>query len=467
MIEGPQTREQEEEELKKAMELSRQETPGGAATPQESGITATDSGFQQLPFDGPTLENHLKPATRQNYEPDEWAVVRASVRPKDPSPSQRQRDKNVFPFLACRQEPANLRHRVGPVVMTLHQIPAARNFILALDTSTKSFGSSKDWWKGDKIIDREAQAVEMQNWGSAVEDVNFVDELKRLMAFLDETDRSYGTADSICENQAFRHAWGDLILKFFESLYGRAAVLQLRSMWTEVCIEYYGSDEVRPQEFSVLDFMVPAGPSDVPQSLYSQWDYLFWLRHEDAYHEPSQEPSQITSIREPAQIIFVRVKSAGPAVDIPAVLYIDRYLEKNKDLAKEMQKQCFHIWTALESAREKEQIIKQWKNPQTSELCDRVVLSNKLIAHCEDKIWRIRAKALWRMHEESVGTDAPIPYLPDELTHLAQLNEVESKAVKHYEAEIGLARLTLKSVDQKLARKSSRQGRNIDDILML
>lgn len=412
----------------------------GSATPQESGIIAAGSVPMQ----------QFGPANRPHYEEDEWAVVKASKTSEDPPAPARQRENDVPVFLACRSPQRDQKHRLGPLMMMMHEIPAARNFFLLLQGASMSYGNNKEWWRGSNIT---TMGANDQIWGNDAAGVSLVDELQRLIAFLGETDRAYGTADSLVANHLIRNAWGDPTVKFYESLYNSSASQELIRMWTKVKVEDSALDESRPQEFAILEFKITNDTLDVFRSLYSQWDCLFWLQQENGWEDRQNGGlSQIASIQVPAQVMTMRISTDGLPIEVPEVLYIDRYLESNVEAARVMQNKMFHMWQAIDKASEYESKHSQWTNPKTGQSIDRVKLNRAVIDKSEVQIWRIRADALWRMHEKSVGTEDEIPYLPDELNHLAELNEEEQKAVRHFEAEIALAKLAMAKVDKKLAR---------------
>lgn len=425
------------------------QTSGGVA-PQESGITVNQNEL----ISHPTSETHFGPAMRPSYD-ENWAMVPVNAKSFDPPPSQRLRNSKVPVFLACRLEQAN-KHRLGPLMMILHEIPAARNFFLLLEGSSQSYGNHKEWWRGQQILTK-SQAPE--SWANNYQDVSLVDETQRLIAFLDQTDRTYGTADSLCETHMIKSAWGDQVLRFYEALYNCSNSQELTRMWTSVKVDYTSGDS-RPQEFAILDFRISNDTPEVLCNLYSQWDYLFWIQQENGWDgwagRQDQTLSQIASIQIPAQVMTMRIRTDGLPIEIPEVLYIDRYLEGNLETARGMQNKMFQMWKAIDAAREKEVELSQWKNPDTGSAVDKTALAKRVIERSEDQIWQIRAKALWRMHEDSIGTDDQLPYLPDELNHIAQLNEDEHKALKHFEAQIDLAKLRLTKIDRKLARKFGR-----------
>lgn len=436
---GTQTDAQFEDDLQRAIAESKAASAG--PTPQESGVTDV---IDNTPRFGP--------ATRDNYENDQWSMVRIQPQPSDPPPSARNRLSEALVFLACRQSSAqHRRHRLGLLMMILHEIPATRNFFLLLEGSSQSYGNNNQWWRGEPILPSVDTAFE----GWAANDVHLVDELKRLVAFLDSTDRSYGTADGLRLTASLKEAAWDPTVRFYESLFNSSNAQETPRMWTNVKIE---SSELgsRPQEFAILEFRIPMEIPDFLCNLYGQWDWIFWLNQESALSKcPDEEVDQIASIHVPSQVLTIRVTTEGPRIEMPETLYIDRYLESNLDMARDMQRKTLRMWKAIELATERENAVTKWRDPQNGQIGDKREMAQNLIRHSEHQIWQIRAKALWRMYEKSIGTDEYIPYLPNELCHIAELNEEESKVVKHFEAEIGLARLRLHAIDHKLASESS------------
>lgn len=451
---APTTQQQADEDLNRALLESTSAAATRGATPQESGVISTDPS---LPFFGP--------ANRETYQDDQWAMVRVNKEASDPPPSARKRDPSAPVFLLCRQQGAQ-RHRLGPLMMIKHDIPAARNFFLSLDAFDPpvSYGHNNSWWKGDPILCANSESTEdlPETWSNDYRSVKLEDEIQRLMAFLDATQRSYGTADSMCESPMMKSTWGDPVVQFYQNLYLKAGSQIVRStMWTLVRFES-GADEVPEpmtpptSEFGILEFRVPNELSDVLHSLYSSWDALFWINQESELSGFPQEESERTAYMEnPAEVLTMRIKLEDHRIEIPETFYIDRYLEKNLGTARILKSQMFQIWQALAKSKEAENKITKWKDPtDTWKEYDRIALTKKVIANVENQIWKVRANALWRKHEQSVGTDNEIPYLPTELNHLAELNEEEDKTVKIFESQIDLAKRKLEKIDEQLARKS-------------
>ncbi|ROW05945.1 hypothetical protein VPNG_08477 [Cytospora leucostoma] len=445
---APTTQQQYDDDLNRALLESASNAVSGGVTPQESGIIdATDTS---LPFFGP--------ANRENYDNDQWAMVRVNKEASDPPPSARRRDPQTPVFLVCRQQGLQ-RHRLGPLLMVNHSIPAARNFFLALGSlhppQSGSYGNNNAWWKGDPIFSNESELADdyATAWPNDGRNVKLVDEIQRLMALLDATDRSYGTADLLCESPLMKNAWGDHLVRLYESLYIKTEPPLNLTAWNLLRLES-DTEDASITEVGILEFGVPDELAEVLHNLYSLWDAILWINQEtDSSVFPEEESSRLGYVERPAEVLTMRIKLESHRIEIPETFYIDRYLETNLETARSLKSDMFRIWEALKRGKDAEKRITKWQDPKNIWVQhDRTVLINKVIEKVENQIWQVKAKALWRKYEESIGTKDEIPYLPNQLIHLAELNEEEDKMMKHFEAEMRLAKHRLAQIDQQLAR---------------
>lgn len=447
---APTTQQQYDEDLNRALLESASNVVSGGVTPQESGIMNANTDTS-LPFFGP--------ANRENYDNDQWAMVRVNKEASDPPPSGRRRAPHTPVFLVCRQQ-GTQRHRLGPLLMINHDIPAARNFFLALGglhpPQSGSYGNNNAWWKGDPILSTENELTDdlAAAWPTNDRNVKLVDELQRLIAFLDATDRSYGTADLLYESPLMKNVWGDHVIKLYESLYIKTEAPLNFTSWSLLRLESE-FDVPSMSEVGILELSVPNELSEVLHNLYSLWDAVLWINQDTELSVyPEQESTRLGYVERPAEILTMRIKLEGHRIDIPETFYIDRYLETNLETARALKSNMFRVWEALKRGKLAEKKITKWHDPKNVWVeHDKTVMINKVIEKVENQIWQVKAKALWRKYEESIGTKEEIPYLPKQLIHLAELNEEEDQMMKHFEAEMQLARHRLAQIDQQLARK--------------
>jgi hypothetical protein len=167
-------------ELQQALAASAAEYSQNA---QESGVTNTN-------------QVHFGPATRTEYETANWAMVpmgKSAVREilNDPEPAERKRD--ITSGTPAFLKPSTENNRLGALITIYSQIPLIREIFLprAGQDTAPNYGSDKEWWTG-KAIDIP------QVFGEDVTPPSEVAmELQRLMAFLEKTERSYGSAEAL------------------------------------------------------------------------------------------------------------------------------------------------------------------------------------------------------------------------------------------------------------------------------
>ena len=174
-------------DLAKAMAASLQDVSGPSQYgSQEVGITGTHSSPN--PNFMPATEN-------KEYNPSEWALTTTVTRDivsQEPPPQERKRQPGVPAFL----KPSPPSYNLPGALTILHSIPHAREALLARKFTLPYYGEDPKWWCGEKIqtslvisAEREAQ---IEGYADACEELA---EIQRLMAFLDHTDRAYGSIE--------------------------------------------------------------------------------------------------------------------------------------------------------------------------------------------------------------------------------------------------------------------------------
>lgn len=437
-IEAPTNMADEEANIQRALAASLEtSTP---QEPQQSGIQPSSEPMQrQVPVFGPT--------NRNDHNVDEWALMRAPPAPVDALPSARKRVHTEPVFLRCRDESGMHMHSVGPYLMLLHSISATRNMLLFLreDAESGAYGDNPGWWRGEPIH-------------TALGQISLVDELKRLMAFLDITERSYGTADVLNTKLEVTSGQFEPITRMLEVLFNYIPREDRTRLWTstKTVDEELGGN---PQEYSILKFPIKEGTLEPMRNLYSQWDEVFW--NNSAYNSmPGQEnkPPALVVIEEPAKVMTFRVTSADGPVDVPEVLYIDRYLEENVEIARDMRDQMSLMRRVIEKSNAAIDRLTR-VTTKTGLTADSRLVYQRLIARSEGLISQIRTRALWKRHEQqTANNEQPLSYLPAELNHLlddVQLDEADQAEVKQLEAEVQQTQARLSRLEGKISSKAS------------
>jgi hypothetical protein len=309
--------------LQAAIAASQNEIPPG----QENGIIGSGQQFG--------------PAHAGDYEPSKWAMTlsraRAQEIPDNPPPELRRRKP---------EEPAFLRpsHRSGylhSLLTIYHSIPLARAALLLPSVQNISYGYDSEWWSGTRIV-----APRVVSYDDGVvhhSDANdFIFETQRLMAFLDGTTRSYGSADVLADLDCYRNsnATSELI-QFFDTWMGAALELAPDEPLTQIFCSEALKNPTNPRELISRKFFNCLEPNHHSnhETLYDTLDLAIWADEPD-------KPLDDIWIEHAAPIFTLRLydPQTNPPlrrdkvdVKIPATWYPDRYLESCKQQSREMR----------------------------------------------------------------------------------------------------------------------------------
>ncbi|KAH8663949.1 hypothetical protein BX600DRAFT_512033 [Xylariales sp. PMI_506] len=392
----PTSSAQEDEMLQRALAESAAES---GLPPQESGII------------GDANAKHFGPANRNDYELDQWAMVPTKIEvsqtKSEPEPSARKRDPEAPAFLRSSKD-----NRLGAIVSILHKIPLARNTLLSSGQTGRSYGHNSEWWKGQPILKPESLEALARDEQVVDGFPHFSEELHRLIAFLDGTDRTYGSVDVLAETEAVdpsRGGWmiPDVESKFFEALetdnfnhpefdlapflltartqrvapyqkvasaapeaHGEAQGIpsQDSTMWNSD-----DSDDEEEHKFSFFDVPLDNEQGNWVNSLYDIFDVVFWSQVVST-DSPFPNSYKTVYLSQVSDILSIRISGPGlkKPCDVPAVLYMDRYMEARKDQAIQIQAQIGKIRRLL-----------------TNTICDweKNILTCKGEAGCREQRW--------------------------------------------------------------------------------
>ncbi|KAK0727903.1 hypothetical protein B0T26DRAFT_639576 [Lasiosphaeria miniovina] len=445
---GPSNRQEEEADLQRAINeslhasgiQSPQPLPGPPPLPQQSGITNAGDGSV---FFGP--------ATRPEYDPGEWSMVRLKAQNPDPEPSLRARIPGDPVFLRCRPNNNNNNnnngvHRIGPILMILHTIPATRNALLRFGREPEyGYGSNQEWWKGVVILPPDQQAARDTGSGGFYGSDSlppWSDEVHRLIAFLDSTDRSYGTADILCESQyEGTPLFGDREKDFFQNcLSGQAmtdGIQQETSSSFAVSVEVVpilGDGPSTLNVFALFESHFLRETLSLAQNLYSVWDLLFYMHI--GTPEEDLDTARMAMITQPSDVITFRFGGDDgfpKHIEIPETFYIDRYMAINRDQMRQLQLEMSTVTLAFQQNKQKEDQLTTYT--QKGKAWDRRVMNKAAIQRCNELTAKIKNHASWRDHEEARSRGDDDFYLPE---HSGQpkLWPQEAAVVEHYETKI-------------------------------
>lgn len=320
--------------------------------------------------------------------------------------------------------------------MIFHQIPAVRNALLQSgDPPAYGYGNNNNWWKGEAILppateDEDHLGPRRPPWS---------DELHRLMAFLEATDRSYGTAELLSEARfPATLQSSDVEKDFFQSFLDqqRAMGARGRSEVLTSTVEVVTLDDPTPQggdHFGLLDLQL--GQDTTSNTLYGILDSVFMADPRQVIENESY--ARMAWITGPSWVLTFRFQGDDgirSTIKIPETLYIDRYMESNGTKAAELQRDMATVMRAMDRSLQKEESLTRWTNPQTGNTYDRRVLTKAAIRRCQERIQTIKNRAFWRDHEQAPGREEEY-YLPEHRGEPSLLPD-EKRAVEYYEAKI-------------------------------
>lgn len=322
----PTLAEHEKEDISQAMSQSMNSTRGPAS--QETGV-----------IDG--LDPHFGPATRDHYDSKDWTVTfpGTSVQEivQNPDAVNRKRAHNAPAFL----RPSLAENRLPALITILHAIPMAREALLNKTHLLPDYGLDAEWWDGvPASMGMLAVLQPTQEYRYPRMD-ELIYEFQRLMAFLDETERAYGSSDALARLPCLSD-WSDAsnlgdVLEKWATVEASSDMPYSEIFKSEAMrVDLESEPESRP--FSCLEIQVPA-PADwglsQPRTLYDVIDFALWSSVQDY-------TSEFAFLNKVGEVLCMQITapnktgSGGLGIKVPPVLFLDRYLETSKRQIQDM-----------------------------------------------------------------------------------------------------------------------------------
>lgn len=326
---GPSSHDREDEEMQRALRESAQEA--GITMPQsETGVTEVSA-----------TAPHFGPASRSEYDQNNWAMV--PVGPSQapiadvPPPSMRKRVAGG-PVLLLQGNTNNGQHRLGGLLTILHEIPLARNILLSTGEPAQSYGHNSEWWKGQEILSSQvlAQMSGELQWQDQEENAAFEEEIHRLMAFLDSTERSYGSVAVLTNLVPFPNMGAEK--QFYDRLGTRNLDVIQPLMQVASLAQFHGEESgLEDARFAILEMEHLRSEYSSIKTLYESLDHVMWsdvLGWNDLH-----DSSKMALMKKVGELMVFSVAGDGPedSIEIPLELYPERYLASRKDEARRIQ----------------------------------------------------------------------------------------------------------------------------------
>lgn len=305
---------------------------------------------------------YFGPARNEHYDSSQWAMTIPEPHTQEillsPDPPDRERMAGTPAFF----KPSSTNPILPALVKILHEIPMAREAFLNRTCTLADYGREPDWWDGTLIKALRVVNVDDDQQLAASDDIIY--ENQRLMAFLDDTDRAYGSVDALANIQtAFSVGDGpaaDFFTAWIKATETSASDPRLASIFSS-----RGSQrpigETEPtsvKEFASLQVDVDVATAGQDKSLYDAIDELIWTGF----------GAGETFLDRLGDVFTMEVTNkvsgnGGLGVSIPPVWWADRYLESAIPKAKEMMARKEAIAAHSSDADEVQKKMLSYTNP--------------------------------------------------------------------------------------------------------
>ncbi|KAL8690907.1 MAG: hypothetical protein Q9218_003759 [Villophora microphyllina] len=306
--------EQEDADMQEAIKLSSK---------QESGVTAPDKYFG--------------PVRNEYHDTKNWIMTTAKPTAKEillnPEPKFRKRLDEAPAFI--RPSPAG--HRLPGVVTILHAIPAAREVLLNRESLQAKYDHHNEWWDGVPI--QSARVVHSEE-AHDTPSPDVIYESQRLMAFLDETERSYGSSEALSALPGLRECNGDYVIREYLDTWSGAVKCHNRSDRIAHIFQSRGlrthSGVLQSEDITnYLDLSVHEPSFEPGQTLYETMDAIMWPDWDGS------DPEHEVFLDEVADVFIVRIgrgndKAKSLDIKVPPVWYSDRYHKSSQPRIRQM-----------------------------------------------------------------------------------------------------------------------------------
>jgi hypothetical protein len=341
--------EREEQELQQAVAMSLNQEVG----PQESGVTTTS-----------TKQPHFGKATREHYDEEVWGMTLFNETSQEvvlsPDPEDRKRVEGEPAFI----RPTNDNLYLGGFLTILHEIPLAREALLLRDKMLFDYGQEPQWWSGQPInLPKIVTVHDQQNGDNDWDDIIY--ESQRLMAFLDSTQRAFGSGDALANLKditSFSSDSEEVVTRFLETWHAAAIRAAPDSPLTTAFMShaykrspFEEGDDTISRELFIFE---PVVEQESGQTLYDLLDTAIWS------DRPGEELDDVW-LEHVGEVITMKLDSYnnGKSVNVkaPAIFYPDRYMSSCRELARELRTKRLRV---QEEIQQLEALMTRYTTPQ-------------------------------------------------------------------------------------------------------
>ena len=360
--------EPEDDQLNRAVALSMTESqtlPG-----QETGTI--DYGKQTF-----------GPATREHYDAGAWAVVHPASQTQEillnPEPNDRKRQPNHPAFFKT----PSTGHRLPALIKILHAIPMAREALLNRNLTLQDYGHEKEWWDGTPV--KVLRIVNMDADGRKINDDDVLYEVQRLMAFLDKTDRAYGSTNVLAGSEGVGLEDEHKASNFLSTWQAAAARSRspLANILETVGTKLNASDPENPrsEHYTYLNIKIDREISGRGLTLYEALDHLLWVDAKDDDEIYLEKVGDVFTLEVKNEV----ENDLGLGVEIPSIWYADRYRPSHTQQAKDMLARKAAVTTQIQNEEKLQAGISKFQKPGGGAQVDVAKLLAKAATYFEQK----------------------------------------------------------------------------------
>jgi hypothetical protein len=364
----------EDEDFQRAIAMSLgkpvADQPGGGGG-QESGVVASAGGATMA------AGQQFGPANRPQYEPAQWSMVPyASHREliEHPMAAERKRKDGQPAFL----RPSPSSGYLAALLTIYHSIPLAREALLLPPMNVLSYGYDPQWWSGSTDENRKSISMETDEENYDKDKTTLLAEVQCLMAFLSNTNRSYGSVDALNDLQAL-HAFRNLANTGFSTFLEAWMNSALSQYPNEQLTQIFSSTANKRMDDApdiVKDLVcVEAAVPRIPgQTLVNLLDDTVWS---DGHSEELDD----TWISSAGEVFTIRLHTGdqhpdGLQVTVPHVWYPDRYMESLRDETRQMRLDIQEIKRLVNSLDQQQHRLRSFMSNNNVPIRTREILEN-------------------------------------------------------------------------------------------
>ena len=307
---------------------------------------AQESGFTE-PY-GSSFGPAFRPA-KQDYDYDndnqQWGITLAGQQIfPNPEPEFRERGPGVPAFM----KPTPEDHYLPALLTIFHAIPMAKEALLLRGCGLGDYGQSDEWWSGVPI--EMPRVVSLDHTRTSWND-DILYESQRIMAFLELTDRAYGSIGALNsvanipdQVDTPNSPEGKFLEYWKDGVEDRSPDFPLLNTFVNTCVNRNLASPIGRSDLAFVHVIRTEVKHKIgqPTTLYDVLDTALWgpcsLEEQD---ENYLEFADVLTFQLDAPEIKTSGTGSGVGnsinIKIPPVWYGDRYVKESINAAKQMR----------------------------------------------------------------------------------------------------------------------------------